>query len=136
MTRTRSLPAAAAGLLTALSLALAAPATAKGGHGGGGGDTPPPMADDCSSVVGTVYPDGTVAGVFNMFGIIGGCAVISFHDDFSATVEEVRPQAGWTYELDVKDQSDGTRVTIEYTQTATDYRTSLQVEPGKTEIKQ
>jgi hypothetical protein len=136
MTRTRSLPLAAAGLLAALTIAVAAPATAKGGHGGGGGDTPPGVVDDCSSLVGTTYPDGTVAGDFNMYGIIGGCAVIQFHDDFTATVEEVRPQTGWTYELDVKNQTDGTRVTIEYTQTATGYRTSLLVEPGKTEIRQ
>jgi hypothetical protein len=92
--------------------------------------------DDCSSLIGTTYPDGTVAGEFNTYGIVGGCAVIVFHDDFTATVEQVQPQLGWTYRLDVRDQSSGTRVTIEYTETASGTRTSLLVEPGKTVVKQ
>jgi hypothetical protein len=140
MTRTRSIPVAAAALLAALTIAVAAPATAKGGSGGGGGgggSTPPPPAiADCSFLVGTTYADGTVAGDFNIYAIVGGCAVIGFHDDFTATVYQVVPEPGWTYRLDVRDGSDGTRVTIEYTETATGKRTSLQVEPGKTVIKQ
>jgi hypothetical protein len=136
MTRARSLPIAAAGLLTALTLALAAPATAKGGSGGGGGTPPPIVMDDCSSVLGTTYADGVVADRFNSYGVVGGCAVIQFHDDFTATVEQVAPQAGWTYRLHVHEQSSGTRVTIEYTETATGQRTTMMVEPGKTVVKQ
>jgi hypothetical protein len=126
------------------TLAFAAPAAAKGGGGsgggsGGGGGTsappPQPAADPCAPLVGKVYSDGTVADDY-FFGIIGGCAVIRFHDDFSVTVYEVLPQPAWTYRLDVQNQTNGGRVSIDYTETATGRKTSLMEEPGKTVVKQ
>lgn len=149
MRSTRRLLLPVAATFAASAVALAAPAAAKGGSGGGGsgggkggggGSTtpapPPPTVDPCAPLVGKVYSDGTVANEWNLDGIIGGCAVIQFHDDFTATVYEVLPQDGWTYRLDVRNQSDGTRVTIDYTETATGRKTSLQMEPGKTIIRQ
>ncbi len=125
--------------LAAGSIAFAGPAAASGGGGGkgGGASSPaPPASVPCSPLVGTIYPDGTVAGDFNLYGMVGGCAVIQFHDDFTATVEQVLPEDGWTYQLQVRTQTKGTRVKIEYTEAATGRRTSMQVERGKTVIKQ
>jgi hypothetical protein len=125
---------------TACTLAFAAPAVAKGGGGGGGGGgtstpTPPPAADPCAPLVGKVYADGTLADNY-LAGIIGGCAVIRFNNDFTFTVYEVLPLPGWTYQLDQRHQTNGDRVTIEYTETATGRKTSLMEEPGKTIVKQ
>jgi hypothetical protein len=128
--------------LVAATLALAPSADAKGGGGtgGGGGGTgggePPTQVDPCVPLVGHVYADGVVAGDFNLAGITGGCAVIAWDNNFHAVVEEVLPETGWTYVLDVRNQTQGTRVTVEYTQTSTGRRTSLMMEPGKTVVKQ
>jgi hypothetical protein len=109
-----------------------------GGGAGGGGSTPsaPPTSDPCAPLTGTVYADATVAGTFNEYGITGGCAVIVFGSTFRATVYQVLPQPGWTYHLDIRAQSNGSRVTIEYVEGATGRVTSLLVEMGKTVVKQ
>ena len=128
-------------LLVAACTAVSVPPAAAeggGGGGGGGGGTPsaPQAVDPCAPLNGTVYADGTVAGTFNEYGIIGGCAVIVFGADFRATVYQVLPQPGWTYRLEVRNQTNGSRVSIDYTEGATGRSTSLRVEPGKTVVKQ
>jgi hypothetical protein len=121
-------------VLTAASTMVALPTAMAQGGGGGGGGTPstPPAADPCAPLTGTVYADGTVAGDFNEYGITGGCAVIVFGASFRATVYQVLPQPGWSYRLEVRDQSNGSRVSVEYTEAATGRVT----EPGKTVVKQ
>jgi hypothetical protein len=124
-------------VVAACTFAVAPSAGAKDRGSGGGGTPPVPAATDpCAPVTGTVYADGTVASDFNEYGIIGGCAVIVFGDDFRATVYQVLPEPGWTSELDVRDGSNGTRVTVTYTEDASGHKTSLRVEPGKTVVKQ
>jgi hypothetical protein len=87
-------------------------------------------------VTGTVYADGTVAGDFNEYGIIGGCVVIVSDGSLRATVYQVLPQPGWTYRLDIREQSDGSRVSVDYTESSTGRDTSLRVEPGRTVVRQ
>jgi hypothetical protein len=124
-------------VLTAAGTMVGLPtAAAQGGGGGGGTPSTPPAADPCAPLSGTVYADGTVAGDFNEYGITGGCAVIVFGASFRATVYQVLPQPGWSYRLEVRDQSNGSRVTVEYSEAATGRVTSLRVEPGKTVVKQ
>ena len=107
-----------------------------GGNGGGSSTPPAPAAAPCAPLAGTVYADGTAAGQFNEYGIMGGCAVIVFGNTGRATVYQVLPQPGWSYRLEVRDQSNGSRVSVDYTETATGRSTSLRVEPGKTVVKQ
>ncbi len=127
-------------LTTACSVIAVPTAAAHGGGTGGGGTpgTPPPTSttDPCAPLTGAVYPDGTTAEEFNEYGIVGGCAVIVFGNDFRATVYQVLPQLGWSYRLGIRNQTNGSRVTVDYTEDGSGRQTSLQVEPGKTVVRQ
>ena len=68
--------------------------------------------------------------------MIGGCAVIVCHADFTATVDEVSTAPGWTDRLDVHGVSSGDRVTIVYTEIATGRKITFLDEPGRLWIKQ
>ena len=119
------------GLIVAGALLLPSAALAKGGGGGGGGSTgpaPTPDAVQCDTSSDGIVDNNTI--IFsNQIGDAGCVTVIG--NQFALGLYRLAVSPGWT--ADANTTSTGVRVT--FTQTATGYKMSARIEPGRTEIR-
>ena len=133
---TRKNLAACAAILTTLALP-AAPAMARGG-GGGGGSTPtdPPVAQSyCpQDPNGWVYTLEDGSTVFANEASGGGCVFVRSVLAGYLRLDHVILAPGWTYVVKSNGEGTGSRVQLQFTETATRRTVDFRVEFGRTKI--